>query len=138
MGHWVRGEGSYAADRPEPASWGQSLSHLPPLVRLLKVPSGAHSAGASSPVGTGLANSGRRVERLPLMVGMGSGEGGTNDSREAKEPPPSAHSPSLLFDLSLDSAMHRESPLPLGRGVCGCELWEQETNVGLVRVRLLT
>ena len=42
----------------------------PPLVRSLKVPSGARSAVASSPVGTGLANSGRRVERLPLKVGM--------------------------------------------------------------------
>ena len=69
MGHWVRGEGSHAADRPEPASWGHSLPHPPPLVRSLKVPGGARSAGASSPVRTGLANSGRRVERLPLKVG---------------------------------------------------------------------
>ena len=69
MGHWVREEGSHAADRPEPASWSHSLPHPPPLVRSLKVPGGARSAGASSPVGTGLANSGRRVERLPLKVG---------------------------------------------------------------------
>ena len=70
MGHWVWGEGSYAAGGAEPASWSHSLPHLPPLVRSLKVPSGARSAGASSSVGTGLANSGRRVERLPLKVGM--------------------------------------------------------------------
>ena len=61
--------GGHAADGPEPASWGHSLPHPPPLVRSLKVPGGARSAGASSPVRTGLANSGRRVERLPLKVG---------------------------------------------------------------------
>ena len=68
MGHWVWGEATQQTGQSPPH--GAKLPPPPPPVRSLKVPSGARSAVASSPVGTGLANSGRRVERLPLKVGM--------------------------------------------------------------------
>ena len=60
--------------------------------------------------------------------GLGSGSGswfGREGELQqgGRSPPPSAHSPSLIFVLSLDSATY-----PLGSGVCGCELWEQKKN----------
>ena len=67
MGHWVWGEATQQTGQSPPHEFPPPP---PPPVRSLKVPSGARSAVASSPVGTGLANSGRRVERLPLKVGM--------------------------------------------------------------------
>ena len=77
MGHWVqrrkkgrRTRGEDQGRPPQPLEFPSSPPSPSP-VRSLKVPSGARSAGASSPIGAGLANSGRRVGRLPLEVGKG-------------------------------------------------------------------
>ena len=98
--------------------------------------------GGRMPPPSGVAGFRRGGRRAPpplgcgsVVWGSGSGvwfgvwvwEGRSELQQGGQRAPPSAHSPSLQFACSRDSAMY-----PLGRGVCGCELWEQETNIRLV------
>ena len=111
-----------------------------PPAPLLSGLSGAEGGGCPPPQGLLGFGGGGDVPPLPsgagsVVWGSGSGvwfgvwvwEGRSELQQGGQRAPPSAHSPSLPFACSRDSAMY-----PLGRGVCGCELWEQETNIRLV------